>query len=58
MKELVSKQEIIAAFPVMKQLRTHLTESAYLDLVTEAQRVDRYRLLRGWKTKSSWPLRE
>ncbi|MGV2622536.1 UNVERIFIED_CONTAM: GNAT family N-acetyltransferase [Halobacillus marinus] len=43
-KELVSKQEIIAAFPVMKQLRTHLTESAYLDLVTEAQRVDRYRL--------------
>ena len=43
-KELKSKDEIIKAFPVMKQLRTHLDEETYLDLVFEAREKDHYRL--------------
>ncbi|MFS0688831.1 GNAT family N-acetyltransferase [Sporosarcina sp. 179-K 8C2 HS] len=43
-KELHSKKEILEAFPVMKQLRTHLDEKAYLDLVAEAKEKDMYRL--------------
>lgn len=44
MKELQTDHEIIEAFPVMKQLRTHLDESTYLDLVREAKEKDRYKM--------------
>lgn len=43
-KELQTEQEILAAFPVMRQLRTHLDESSYLELVIDAQKKDRYKL--------------
>ncbi|QBP41040.1 GNAT family N-acetyltransferase [Paenisporosarcina antarctica] len=43
-KELQSRQEIIEAFPVMKQLRTHLDENTYLELVIDAQENDRYKM--------------
>lgn len=42
--ELQSQNEIIQAFPVMNQLRTHLDETTYLALVTEAKEKDMYRL--------------
>lgn len=42
--ELQSQKEILKAFPVMNQLRTHLDEKAYLDLVIEAKEKDMYRL--------------
>ncbi|MBL3645966.1 GNAT family N-acetyltransferase [Bacillus sp. RHFB] len=44
-KELKLRNEIIEAFPIMKQLRTHLDEGTYLELVMEAQEVDRYKML-------------
>lgn len=44
-KELHSRHEILQAFPVMKQLRTHLTENSYIELVTEAQEKEGYHLL-------------
>ncbi|MCG7345480.1 GNAT family N-acetyltransferase [Sporosarcina sp. ACRSL] len=43
-RELHSQNEILEAFPVMQQLRTHLDEKAYLELVTEAKEKDMYRL--------------
>ncbi|MGJ7918986.1 GNAT family N-acetyltransferase [Neobacillus sp. LXY-4] len=43
-KELQTESEIIEAFPIMKQLRTHLDENSYLDLVVEAQRMERYKI--------------
>lgn len=43
-KELQSHKEILEAFPVMNQLRTHLDEKTYIDLVTEAKERDMYRL--------------
>lgn len=43
-KELQTEQEILAAFPVMRQLRTHLDESSYLNLVLDAQKNDNYKL--------------
>lgn len=43
-KELKTKTELLSAFPVMKQLRTHLDESSYLALVKEAAEKDSYRL--------------
>ena len=42
--ELQSQNEILEAFPVMKQLRTHLDEETYLDLVLEAKEKDRYKM--------------
>lgn len=42
--ELQTQEEILEAFPVMNQLRTHLDETTYLDLVTEAKEIDMYRL--------------
>ncbi len=42
--ELQSRNEIIRAYPIMKQLRIHLDEGTYLELVCEAQEKDRYRL--------------
>ncbi|WP_071394585.1 GNAT family N-acetyltransferase [Bacillus tuaregi] len=44
-KELSSKDEILLAFPVMKQLRKHLDESTYVKLVLDAQANDQYKLL-------------
>ncbi|AGK54435.1 GNAT family N-acetyltransferase [Bacillus sp. 1NLA3E] len=43
-KELQSQNEMLEAFPVMKQLRTHLDENTYLELVIEAQEKDRYKM--------------
>lgn len=43
-KELQSQDEIIRAFPIMNQLRTHLDENTYVELVTEAMEKDMYRL--------------
>ena len=43
-KELQSRDEIIEAFPVMGQLRTHLDENTYLELVLDAQENDRYKM--------------
>lgn len=44
-RELQTEQAILAAFPVMKHLRTHLDENSYLELVKEAQQKEGYRLL-------------
>lgn len=44
-KELHSQKEILEAFPVMNQLRTHLDDAAYLDLVIEAKDKDMYKLV-------------
>jgi hypothetical protein len=41
-KELKSNDEILEAFPVMKQLRNQLNDSTYLQLVKEAQQKDCY----------------
>ena len=43
-KELQSRDEIIEAFPIMKQLRSHLDESTYLELVMAAQASDGYKM--------------
>ncbi len=43
-KELQSTEEILQAFPTMKQLRTHLDEDTYLELVKEAQEKDHYKM--------------
>lgn len=43
-KELQSRNEIINAFPVMRQLRTHLDEVSYLELVSEAQKKEGYKM--------------
>ncbi|MFA1822663.1 GNAT family N-acetyltransferase [Virgibacillus oceani] len=44
-KELQTQKEILKAFPIMRQLRTHLDENTYLGLVTEAREKDRYKML-------------
>lgn len=44
-KELTTRNELIQAFPVMKQLRTHLDENTYLELVSEAQEKEDYKLV-------------
>ncbi|WP_339229226.1 GNAT family N-acetyltransferase [Oceanobacillus sp. FSL K6-2867] len=43
-KELQTKEEIVEAYPVMRELRTHLSEQSYLDLVKEAREKDSYRI--------------
>jgi len=43
-RELKSQQEVLEAFPVMKQLRSHLDEETYLDLVLDAKDNDRYKM--------------
>lgn len=43
-RELQSEGEILRAFPLMKQLRIHLDESTYLELVKEAREKDMYKL--------------
>lgn len=43
-KELQTRDEIIKAFSVMRQLRTHLDEVSYLELVGEAQEKEGYKM--------------
>lgn len=43
-KELKSTEKIIDGFTVMKQLRGHLDENTYLELVSEAKEKDMYRM--------------
>lgn len=43
-KILENQQEWLEAFPVMKQLRTHLDEAGYLELVGEAARHEGYKM--------------
>ncbi|TFJ91207.1 GNAT family N-acetyltransferase [Lentibacillus salicampi] len=43
-KELQTQYDILHAFSVMKQLRPHLDETTYLELVTEAKAIDMYHL--------------
>jgi len=43
-RELQSQEELLEAFPVMKQLRSHLDEETYLDLVLDAKDNDRYKM--------------
>lgn len=43
-KQLKTQQEWLDAFPVMKQLRTHLDEESYLELVEEAVQKEGYQL--------------
>ncbi|SER55105.1 Acetyltransferase (GNAT) domain-containing protein [Gracilibacillus ureilyticus] len=44
-KELVTKEEWIEAFPVMKQLRTHLDKDLFIKIVQEAKELHDYRLI-------------
>ncbi|MBP2078755.1 GNAT family N-acetyltransferase [Oceanobacillus polygoni] len=41
-KELETQEDIVEAYPVMRELRTHLSKHAYLDLVKEAREKDGY----------------
>ncbi|QQK77689.1 GNAT family N-acetyltransferase [Salicibibacter cibarius] len=43
-KELISEHEWLEAFPIMNQLRSHLNENEYVELVAEASEKDMYRL--------------
>ncbi|WP_280769019.1 GNAT family N-acetyltransferase [Salipaludibacillus daqingensis] len=43
-KELRSQEEIESAFSIMHQLRNHLDENTYVELVLEAQIKEQYRL--------------
>lgn len=43
-KQLQSHDEIMSAFSVIKQLRTHLDEDSYLELVIEAQEKEGYKM--------------
>jgi GNAT superfamily N-acetyltransferase len=43
-KEMQSHNEILEAFSVMKQLRKHLDEETYLNLVLEAKDKDMYKM--------------
>ncbi|MBL4934795.1 hypothetical protein JK636_03365 [Clostridium sp. YIM B02515] len=37
-RELLSKEELLSAFPIMKQLRTHLNEETYLSLIEDMKK--------------------
>jgi len=37
-KELLNKEELLKAFPIMKQLRTHLIEETYLNLILDMKK--------------------
>ncbi|WP_028390058.1 GNAT family N-acetyltransferase [Bacillus cihuensis] len=43
-QELQTQDEFLKAFPIMSQLRTHLNENSYLELVLEAQEKEEYKL--------------
>jgi GNAT superfamily N-acetyltransferase len=42
--ELKTQNEVIKAFPVIKQLRPHLNESSFLELAVAAQLEDKYKM--------------
>ncbi len=42
--EILRPQDVLHAFPVIKQLRPQLSEGAFLDLVARAHEQDRYQL--------------
>ncbi|MFS0635967.1 GNAT family N-acetyltransferase [Mesobacillus foraminis] len=44
MRELSNKEEWLEAFPVMNQLRTHLDEAGYLQLIEEAAEKEGYKM--------------
>ncbi|MCA1022841.1 GNAT family N-acetyltransferase [Halobacillus litoralis] len=46
--EMKTEHEIRSVFPVMHELRPHLHEQEYVELVKEAVSVDRYRLYGLW----------
>lgn len=50
-QELQSQKEIVEAYPIMKQLRSHLDQETYVGLVSEAQQKDRYRMYALNKTR-------
>lgn len=43
-RELKKDEEILSAYPVMNELRTHFNKEEFLSLVKEAMEVDRYKL--------------
>jgi GNAT superfamily N-acetyltransferase len=43
-RQLITKQDWLEAFPVMKQLRPHLDEEKYLELVEEAVEKEGYQM--------------
>lgn len=44
-RELQTLEDILEAYPVMWELRTHLSEQSYLDLVKEAREKDSYKII-------------
>lgn len=44
MRELTTEKEWTEAFPIMRQLRSHLDLNTYLELVTEAQEKENYKI--------------
>lgn len=42
--ELSTEQEVASAYPVMSQLRSHLSEGKYVELVIDAQANDQYKM--------------
>lgn len=43
-RSLTVEQEWLEAFPLIRQLRPHLTEASYLELVHEATKNEGYRM--------------
>lgn len=43
-KEIQSHNEILEAFPIMSQLRTHLNKETYLELLLDAQEKESYKM--------------
>ncbi|MFC3418036.1 GNAT family N-acetyltransferase [Salinicoccus hispanicus] len=41
-EELETEEKLRSAFPVMNQLRTHLNEKEYMEIIKEAQETDSY----------------
>ena len=42
---LTTEEELVEAFPIMNQLRTHLNQEEYLELVYESGAKERYQML-------------
>lgn len=43
-KEVQSEKELLEVYPIIKQLRPHLDETAFLTLVSKAQASENYKL--------------
>lgn len=54
-KTMQSAEDLKAAFPLMKQLREHLNETQFVDLVQSAMRDSRYQLLAFFPDNGSGP---